>query len=156
MFQLILKNQTIVTRMRKKKNVVASTEKVRCHVAPWCLSEVWGRTWSKMRPDWQAPLEGKRRACGGRRVSAGTAVWLRAPSLLKLPRAYCVSYDKCGKTCPFLIDAWPRIRMHQWAEVLLRSGRTKGEGQWSNNSNCWAPARDGDTFPGWFTEAGSR
>lgn len=29
-----LKNQTIVTSMRKKKNVVASTEKVRCHVAP--------------------------------------------------------------------------------------------------------------------------
>lgn len=48
------------------------------------------------------------------------------------------------------------ITMHQRAEVLIHSGRTKGEGQWSNNSYCWAAARDTDTFPGWFTLAGSR
>lgn len=34
------------------------TEMVPCQVAPWCLSEVWGRPWSEMRPDWHAALEG--------------------------------------------------------------------------------------------------
>lgn len=125
-------------------------------VAPWCLSEVWGWPWSKMRPVWHAALEGR----GGFGVGVGTAVWLRAPSLLKLQHATCASFVKFGKSCHFVTGARPRgvwrIRMHQWAEVLIRSGRTKGEGQWSNNSCCWAAARDRDTFPGWFTVAGSR
>lgn len=71
------------------------------------LMSEWRLGQSKMRPDWHAAPEGKGRICGGRIVSAGTAIWLRAPSLIKLQCATCVSFDKFGKSCHFLTGAWP-------------------------------------------------
>lgn len=124
------------------------------------LISKWSLGQSKMRPDWHTGREGKGRDCGGRRANAGTALWLRA-LLCSTCRVWLV---QDLKNLEKVAISWPRpdprraeaIRMHQWAEVWLRSGWTKGEGWQLNKSNCWAAARDRDTFPGWFTLAGSR
>lgn len=71
------------------------------------LMSEWSLGQSKMRPDWHAAPEGEGRICGGRMVSVGTTIWVRAPSLIKLQCATCVSFDKFGKSCHFLTGAWP-------------------------------------------------
>lgn len=92
----------------------------------------WSSGQNKMGPDWHAAPEAKRRICGGRRLSVGTTVRLRAPSLIKLQHGTSACFDKLGKICHFVTGAWPHGgRDYQNASVnggvtSLRSGKRGG------------------------------
>lgn len=123
-----------------------------CQVTTWCLPALWGRTWKK----W---------ALAGVKEEEGFCCRHREHLALVQP-PYCVTPTLLPPRCSnwsvgLVLTNWKKsplldrlltpagaeaFRMHQWAEVLICSGRTKGEGQWSNNSYCWAAARDGH-FP---------
>lgn len=65
------------------------------------LISKWSLGQSKMRPDWHTGHEEKGRDYGGRRANAGTAAWLRAPSLFDLESVTCARFWQIWKKLPF-------------------------------------------------------
>lgn len=65
------------------------------------LISKWSLGQSKMRPDWHTGREGKGREYSGRRANAGTALWLRAPSLFDLQSVTCARFWQIWKKLAF-------------------------------------------------------
>lgn len=92
---------------------------IRYRLSDWNLLIVALPRWSLVKSllsSWAAPgvkitaylaccFWRRRGFCGGRRVRAGTAVWLRATFKLEHPSC---NFWQIGKLCNFLTGAWPR------------------------------------------------